>query len=172
MIDILEKRLVIGGFPLGGSFFFTSQEMIEFLKQVNMDFKLRTEKERLDLIKYVGNLDLDKSKYNAKVSKKVIRRSISANNLYWLWLTCIAWEQGNDKDWLHQYYMEKFLSPTIKKVFEKDIEVYTTTDKSTNQFREYLDKIKIDALVEHSIKLPNPDDLAWDHFYDFYRDKM
>ena len=60
MIDILEKRLVIGGFPLGGSFFFTSQEMIEFLKQVNMDFKLRTEKERLDLIKYVGNLDLDK----------------------------------------------------------------------------------------------------------------
>ena len=107
------------------------------------------------------------------ISEVKERRSLDQNALYWLWLTCIENEQGQDKDDLHEYFAKKYLPMVEKKVFETIIYSKGSTKKlNTAEFKHYLDKIQVFSSSELSISLPNPDDLHFEEFKNHYKDYL
>jgi hypothetical protein len=136
-----------------------------------MKRKLQTELDREMIIGQIKRLDLKKS-YTVEVTEKRVRRSIPQNSLMWLWLTCIEHETGTDRNDLHDYFKERYILPTEVNIFGEKRLKYTTTDKDTKQFKEYLDKIQCFASAELSITLPNPEDKQWEEFYNYYSDKL
>lgn len=136
-----------------------------------MKRKLQTEFDRTMVISYIQRLDIKKL-HTVEVLQKKFNRSISQNSLYWLWLTCIEQETGNDRDELHELFKKKYIIPETKEVFGEELIFYTTKNKDTSQFKEYLDKIQIFANTELSITLPDPESQYWDEFYSYYVDKL
>jgi hypothetical protein len=136
-----------------------------------MKRKIISELDRDMVIGYIKRLDLKKT-YTVEVTEKRVKRTISQNALYWLWLTCIAFETGNDKDELHDLFKRKYLQPERVMIFEDQFLRYSTTKLNTTQFKYYLDNIQVFASTELAIHLPDPKDKYWDEFYKFYVDKL
>lgn len=121
-----------------------------------------------------------------------LKRSLDANGLYWLWLTCLEKETGNLKDELHLLYratyltksdehIERILRPDLwrklKKLIDEfhcfnglnqiiDVIAESTTEQDTAQFSEYLKKIQIHARANMNVILLNQED---QHFAEFYK---
>jgi len=128
-------------------------------------YNYKTRQEAIDL---VSNLDLEK-KYTVKVTCKRDKRSIDQNALYWLWLTCIEQESGNDKNDLHDHFRTEYIGGEWREVFgSKCFKLKSTTDLDTALFTQYLDKIQIFASTELGVKLPDPKDLEFERFKDYY----
>lgn len=136
-----------------------------------MKREIKSELDRDMVIAQIKRLDLA-NPYTVEILQKRKVRSISQNSLYWLWLTCIEFETGTNRDELHDYFKHKFILPVEVNVFGEKIMRWTTTDKDTLQFKEYLDKIQIFASVDLSITLPDSEDKYWDEFYSFYIAKL
>jgi len=137
-----------------------------------MKRKLTSELDRNMVIAYIQRLDIKKKLYTVETLEKRAGRSISQNSLYWLWLTCIEFETGNDRDYLHDEFKERFITPDEIEVLGKKKLSYSTKNKDTLQFKYYLDKIQIFASTELAIKLPDPEDRYWEEFYSYYVDKL
>lgn len=90
----------------------------------------------------------------------------------WLWLTCIEFETGNDRNDLHDIFKKKWLLPKKVIMYGEETERYSTTDLDTLQFKHYLDKIQIFASTELAITLPDPESQYWNEFYSYYIDKL
>lgn len=137
-----------------------------------MKRKLQTDLDRNMAIAYIQRLDIKKHLFTVEVLQKNPNRTISQNSLYWLWLTCIEEETGNNRDDLHDIFKHKFILPTEVNIFGEKILKWTTTNKDTLQFKQYLDKIQIFASTELLITLPDPKDKYWEEFYSYYIDKL
>jgi hypothetical protein len=134
--------------------------------------KLNTEVDREMVISYIKRLDITKT-YTVEVLQKKVRRTISQNALYWLWLTCIAYETGHDKHEVHEYFKKLYLQPVEVVMFYGEIvQFWSTRNLNTIQFKHYLDKIQVFAATELAITLPDPDDHHWETFYKYYIDKL
>lgn len=136
-----------------------------------MKRKLKTEIDRDMVIAYIKRLDLTKL-FTVEVLKKSHTRSISQNRLYWLWLTCIEFETGNNRDELHEIFKRKFLDPEEIIALGETFLNWSTKQLNTTQFKYYLDHIQVFASTELSIKLPDPEDKYWQEFYEYYVDKL
>ena len=105
------------------------------------------------------------------ISKLVKKRTIDQNRLMWLWLTCLGRdsETGSNKDEFYEYYCYKFLKER-KIVNGTEITVIKGSSKlNTIQFNDFLDNIQADAAIEYGIQLPNPEDLRWKEFEEYYK---
>ena len=132
-------------------------------------FTLRTENDKPGIIAFIERLP-EGRKYDISVTRHRVQRCLPQNRAYWLWLTCIADETGNDKDYLHRFFGEKFLPVKERVVFGEVIREPISTKKlDTAQFTQYLEKIRVFA-AEEGIVLPNPGDLCWEQFYIQYKD--
>jgi len=132
-------------------------------------FKLRYGNGKESAIRAIEALD-DKECFDVTIKKKRWKRSISQNNLYWLWLTCIEQETGNNRDELHDYFRAKFLGAEEVQVFDETIiRLVSTTKQDTLEFKRYLDKIQMFASMELHISLPDPEDKYWSDFYGMYK---
>ncbi|SHG33328.1 hypothetical protein [Dysgonomonas macrotermitis] len=130
---------------------------------------IRTPKDKDKVKAYVDDLKADK-KYIVEVKVARERRSIDQNALYWLWLSCLMNETGENKDNLHEYFKTKFLGVDERQCFGHHFYLPNTTTKlDTLQFKNYLDRIQEFASVELGITLPDPKDLYWDEFYQQYK---
>lgn len=77
-----------------------------------------------------------------KIESLVRTRSLSQNNLYWMYLEIIERETGNNANDLHEYFRRTLLSPKWLKVMGKEIKVpKSTTELKKNEFSEYMEKI-------------------------------
>ena len=136
-----------------------------------MKRKLTSELDRTMVMSYIQRLDIKKL-FTVEVLQKNPNRSISQNSLYWLWLTCLEHETGQDRNEIHDLFKEMFILPIETEVFGRKIIRHTTTDKDTLQFKYYLDKIQVFASTELAITLPDPKDKEWEDFYGYYVDKL
>ena len=136
-----------------------------------MKRKLLSEIDRDMVISQIKRLDLHKT-YTVEITEKKPVRTISQHKLYWLWLTCLSFETGNDKDDLHEYFKEKYIEPTVVTVFGVEQKRRTTTTLTTTQFKYFLDHIQQFASTDLSITLPDPESQYWDEFYKYYIDKL
>ena len=131
---------------------------------------IHTEQDRQGLVELINKLDIARP-YSWEVKRKVKRRTISQNALYWLWLTCIQDETGNDRNDLHEYFKERLLVAKYVDMFGMSFMSKSTKGLTTAQFKEYLDMIQAAMAVE-GIALPNPEDLIFDSFVEQYRDRI
>lgn len=135
-----------------------------------MLIKLSDEKSRLSALDYLKKLNLSK-RYTLKITVEKRIRTLSQSRLYWLWLSCISAETGNDKDYLHEYFKGKYLPKDQRVIFGQRVEItISTTSLDTAQFTHYLERIQQFANSELGIVLPNPEDLQWKQFYETYKD--
>lgn len=138
-----------------------------------MVIKLYKESDKQIAIESISKIDLSKHKFMIKVERIKEKRSLDQNSLYWLWLTCIQEETGNDKNLLHDHFRELYLPVSehiIFGVMKKSLT--STTTLTTDIFKQYLDKIQFFVSSELGIYLPNPDDLYFEQFNDFYSNKI
>lgn len=128
---------------------------------------IKSEAHKGDVKAAIDKLDLTVGKtYRIKITTKRTIRTVSQNALYWLWLTCIEQETGNEKDYLHEFFKQKYLGREIVMVFNTEVyPLKSTTGLNTKQFTNYLERIKVFASVELGITLPLPFEK---HFKDFY----
>lgn len=131
-----------------------------------MKFDLKIEPDKA--IKYLD--ELIEKKAIIDLTQKLAKRSLSANNLYWLWLTCIEQETGNSKEDLHEYFKNKWIKAESKELFGEFIQIKpSTTSLDTSKFKQYLDKIQVFVNTELEITLPDPEDLKFVEFERHYR---
>lgn len=139
-----------------------------------MNLKIKTENDKKAVKQVIDRLDLTVSKtYHISISVKRGIRTISQNGLYWLWVTCIVQETGNDKKTIHEYFKQEFLGWEIKEVFGTEVtQLRSTTSLNTKQFADFLNKVEVFASTELEITLPRPEDVKFKEFYDHYKDYL
>lgn len=138
--------------------------------------KISTEKDKQRAIAEIKALDLSERSY--KFTLKIYReiRSLRQNSLYWLWLTIIEYETGNDKNYLHEkVFGKKYLKQIEVKVTYPKEEIITknqsTTELDTKEFKIYLNKIHLEMAENMpEIQLPDPKDKDFDRQIDYYSD--
>ena len=130
---------------------------------------MTTPQDRAKVIAYINALP-DGKTFEVEIKKKREMRSIPQNRLYWLWISCIMSETGNDKADLHKFFSEKYLPKNISEVFgEQVLKTVSTTILDTKQFADYLERVQQFANAELGIVLPNPEDLHFQEFYEMYK---
>ena len=136
-----------------------------------MTFYIDTPKDRQAVKDYLDDLLFVKEQhYEAEVKKKRKDRTIDQNSLYWLWITCISMETGQDKEDIHEFFKKKYLGMKECQAFNLTFFIPCSTTKlDTVQMKNYLDEIQIFSNVELGIVLPDPKDLQWKSFYDHYK---
>lgn len=138
-----------------------------------MLLRIAKQEDKQAVIDYINKLPGSK-RYDVDISLHREQRSISQNSLYWLWLACICSETGSDKDQVHDELRKMYL-PKIEviglfgEVNEKPV---STSKLTTQQFKEYLDKIQAFAGSELGIILPLPEDKLWSDYYETYKNKL
>lgn len=115
-------------------------------------------------------LDLTKNGvYDISIKRHREQRSMPQNNLMWLWFGCISEETGQDKQTIHDYYCNTYLTPELCICNGKEFyRVPSTKSLTTDAFTLFLNQIKADAATELGIILPEPQDLAFAEFLEQY----
>lgn len=112
---------------------------------------------------------LRNGRYDVIIKRSSEKRTLSQNDLLWLWLSCIENETGTPKGDAYLYYCKLFLSKVVK-VGDRVERVYQTSSKlDTKQMGVFLDKVQADARTELGINLPDPQDRYFESFYQEYK---
>jgi hypothetical protein len=91
------------------------------------------------------------------------KRSDSQNSYYWLYLTIIERDTGQNADDVHEWAKRKFLPPRFIKVNGEEMRIPgSTTGLGKSDFTDYLDKIA----AETGIPLPDPEAAGYISNYD------
>jgi hypothetical protein len=137
-----------------------------------MKFTVSGENDRKAVKSYIDKLP-DGKTFTVEVSARKETRSLNQNRLYWLWLTCIEQETGNDREILHHEFGMMFLPKKTGTMNGKTIELpVSTSTMNSDQFKQYLNKVQIFASAELGIVLPDPNDLIFESFYQMYKDRI
>ena len=133
-----------------------------------MTINVHNYKTREDAVNKVSSLGLNKV-HQVKITCKRGKRTIDQNSLYWMWLSCISDNTGEDTERLHRFFKAKYILKENISLFGENIESEpTTTNLDTKQFTEYLNKIQVFASSELGINLPNPEDINFEQFKGHY----
>ena len=101
------------------------------------------------------------------------QRTISQNQLMWLWFKCIAeaWTEATGyvytKDDVHEAYCLMFLPVDTP----KGRIAGRTKGLSTQEMTEFLDKVQADAAAEYGIRLPHPEEQFFAEWASEYADR-
>lgn len=122
-------------------------------------------KVKIEKGKFVFGSDITEQRFFEKYEGKDMvieqikrRRSLQQNSYYWVYLTVISTETGNDVNDLHELMKQRFLPSVIVKIkgkkathsFERK---KSTTELTKAEFNEYLERIR--AFTE--VPLPDPE---------------
>lgn len=161
-----------------------------------MKFNLSNQYKKQSAIEYFNKLIQKVCTIEIKEIKP--KRSIDQNSLYWLWLTCIQEETGQDKNELHLLYRAMFLTKDdnyiisiirpelwqqLKIMFNNfkfikylpeiiDVISRSTTDLDTKEFTDYLGKIQDHSAINMNVTLLTLSDRNFNDFYNTYIEKL
>ena len=126
-----------------------------------MLFILKTEIDRNKIISYLKRLPT-KDLLGYKINIQSIRhtRSLNQNKYMWFIFDMIATETGEDRQRVHDYYCQKFLTEEIK-IFDKIQKIIKGTSQlNTKQFEDFMLKVRTDASTELSVFCPLPNEVC------------
>ena len=106
--------------------------------------------------------------YDVIVKRHREHRTLSQNDLMWMWLKCIEDATGTPKQDIYLHYCKKFLLRKVS-IGDKMETVYDTSSRlNTKQMSDFMTAIQADAASELGITLPSPDALQWEAFFETY----
>ena len=107
--------------------------------------------------------------YTVSIKRTPVKRTLSQNSLLWLWMKCIQAETGQlDRD-IYAYYCEKFLRHPINFNGKEVWVVGGSSELTTAQMTDFMNKVQADAASELGITLPLPSDRFYQEFLNEYR---
>jgi hypothetical protein len=119
---------------------------------------LRDENIRENLIRFIGQLDLETPK-EVCIEDHKVRRSLNQNALYHKWITLLKAKTGYTHKELHWHLAMEILGPVEVTIGGKTREQpRSTADLSKVQFSEYLEQVQCFAAQELGVMLPWPDE--------------
>ncbi len=122
-----------------------------------------------EAIAAITNIDYKGKVHHVKITCKRGKRSIDQNSYYWLILNALEQETGNSKEDLHDYFRTEYLGIELCNVLGRDYErIRSTTVLDTAQFTQYIEKISVFASSELGFAIPDPKDLEFERFKDYY----
>lgn len=99
-----------------------------------------------------------------RVERVARKRSTSSNNLYWVWLCIIGDHLGYFKDEVHEICLDMF-APR-KSIMERFV-IIRTSEMDQAHMAKYMDRVKMWAVHELNITLPEPDQA--EEIYRYYQ---
>ena len=107
--------------------------------------------------------------YDVVVKRHREHRTLSQNDLMWMWLKCIEDATGTPKQDIYLHYCKKFLLRRV--MVGNNVEmVYDTSSRlNTKQMSDFMTAIQADASAEMGITLPSPDDQYFEQFFQTYK---
>ena len=112
---------------------------------------------------------LANGRYTITIAREKEPRSIDQNSLTWLWFNCIETETGTPSQVVHDYYCSKFLRKRIVWMGTERWIVQGTSKLKKDAMSDFLNKVQADALTEMGIRLPDPEDMYYEAFYQTYK---
>lgn len=107
--------------------------------------------------------------YDVVIKRHREQRTLSQNDLMWMWLKCIEDVTGTPKQDIYLYYCKKFLLRSVS-IGDKLETVHDTSSRlNTQQMTEFLNNIQADAATEFGIILPTPQDKYFETFFQTYK---
>lgn len=86
------------------------------------------------------------------------RRSNRANRYYrGVVLHLISEHTGDDPNDLHEHFKRMFTEPVIRTVLGKEIEIYTTREDDSQEFYDFVERVRRFALMDLGVDTPDPD---------------
>lgn len=107
--------------------------------------------------------------YDVVVKRHREQRTLSQNDLMWMWLKCIEDATGTPKQDIYLHYCKKFLLRRV--MVGNNVEmVYDTSSRlNTKQMSDFMTAIQADASAEMGITLPSPEDQYFEQFFQTYK---
>lgn len=107
--------------------------------------------------------------YDVVIKRHREQRTLSQNDLMWMWFKCIEDVTGTPKQDIYLHYCKKFLLRRVS-IGDKTETVYDTSSRlNTQQMTEFLNNIQADAATELGIILPTPQDRYFETFVQTYK---
>lgn len=103
--------------------------------------------------------------YTITIKRASEKRSISQNDLMWMWFACIERETGTPKNDVYNFYTKKFLQKVVQVGDRLERCVESTSQLNKERFTEFLNKVQADVASEFGIQLPIPEDRYFEQFY-------
>ena len=124
---------------------------------------ISNEAERSGVLTKIRALDITK-KHIVVIKRYRKSRTVNQNKLLWMWYNLIADELGYKSEDIHEYYKAQFLTTINIEILGRSCFVpKSTTDLTTEEFGNYLEKIHNHAL-QINIYCPWPETDGWDQF--------
>lgn len=114
---------------------------------------------------------LFEKKRSIKIEHITESKTLSQNAYLWLVFTHMAFETGNTKDDIYQYYLEKF--PYFKEIdLNGEInQVRISLSKfNLDQCSKFIENVTVDARQE-GFDIPDPEDKKTVEMYNYYKQK-
>jgi len=122
----------------------------------------------IDKLRLVNPKNIAQPIYKVTIEPYKAKRSVSQNRLLWLWMNEISNKYYETRGKLYspdmwaEYFKQNFIESAITEIRGEAIKMAkTTTQMTTKEFTDYLEKIDIYVVSELDIILPHPDDLYY-----------
>lgn len=123
-------------------------------------FQLITETDRKRVMDHIAMLSLGKP-WQITIGPLSKRRTLSQNSLMWAWLNEVAEHisdhTGYETHEIHEFCKRLFLPAKHVTIGGREVEYWTTTDLTTAEMSEYMEKIYRWASSELGLFLPVPE---------------
>ena len=114
---------------------------------------ISSEQSRDAVVNHIAQLNPAR-KWSVEVKQYRKKRSLDQNSLYWKWLGIAAQATEHSADDLHEAFKAKFLEPKMV----EGVLIYTSKDKPTEVFSNYMGKVEAYINSNFGIWLPHPED--------------
>jgi hypothetical protein len=134
---------------------------------------ISNEADRARFSEIVNTVELGKKRFIAEIKLYRKKRSKNQNNLFHMWLQCIADNTGDDIDSLKQYFKRKYLPwKTVPVLGGEDevVQLFHTSDLDTKEMTDFMERVRM-QMAGMAIILPLPEDQGYDQLIAQYGEK-
>ncbi|MFR9498017.1 MAG: recombination protein NinB [Rikenellaceae bacterium] len=133
---------------------------------------IQSQKDKEAAKAYIDRLPSNK-RYTLVIKQHREKRTLSQNNLFHLWCTCIADETGEDRERIKTVIKELFLGYKEVVVFNRrSFTLPSTSALDTKQMAEFMTKSQAWAASELGIILPLPEDQFYYQFVEQFKNRI
>jgi len=126
-----------------------------------MLLKIYSQSDKDKIKSYIERLPLREKGYKILIESITQARSGNQNRYMWYVFKLISDETGQNKDDVHNFYVQKFIGK-YKEVFGEVISTGNTSKLDTKQFEEFMKNVREHAQEFLNILVPLPNEVIYE----------